>query len=313
MHSITTQTAEYQADAATSQETQSRQQQLSSNSRNADPAALQQLLQHAEQLNSWVAELLELQAATAAAATAIAHDPGCSPALLLDAAAAEMHPVWAKDHAAWSAAAAAAAAAGVGGITSDAMLAAASAGVDIPYPHTASTGRGSNARVDPAGTESDRGQFGPRFMLPAQPELHVGQGASLSVLQHYRAAAAALYTDQATQSSSSASTIHQADSDSSRSSSGSSNGDSNGSPIPVASGATTAAGPGPVLPWPLTAAASKVLLGSPLGVLPGPWLQQVYCLGLLGRVAALADAVDLARLVGGELAAAQVRGGMGQG
>jgi hypothetical protein len=153
-------------------------------------------------------------------------------------------------------------------------------------------------------------QLNPRFMLPAQPELHVGQGASLSVLQHYKAAAALIPVE----SSSTASTMHAADSGSSSGSSGGTCGSSSaGTSVNMAAAAAAAtrgpAGPDAVLPWPLTAAATKVLLGSPLGVLPGPWLQQVYCLGLLGRVVALADAVDLARLVGGELAAAQVGAG----
>jgi hypothetical protein len=60
------------------------------------------------------------------------------------------------------------------------------------------------------------------------------------------------------------------------------------------------------MPWPLTAGATKLLLSSPLGLLPEGWLAQVHSLGVVGRCRALSDAVDLGRLVGAELTAAQV-------
>lgn len=246
------------------------QNQLTVPKHSIDPAALYQLLKHAEQLHSWVTELLELQAATAGAAVAIAHDPDCSPTLLLDAAAAEAHPVWAKDYAVWSAAAAA--------------------------PGSSLT-KGSVPKVSAAFAAQLDAGWCPEFELPAQSELHVGQGGSLNIQRHYRAAAEALLETHASVSPGPATTVGSADASSSSVDSSSSNS--------VDSSSSSSQG---LLQWPLTASGTKVLLGTPLGVLPGPVLHQVYCLGLVGRVLALADAVDLARLVGREVAATQVGG-----
>lgn len=114
--------------------------------------------------------------------------------------------------------------------------------------------------------------------MPAQPELNVGAGAVLDIGSHYAAAAAAA-----------AGGAGQHTSSTSRSSS------------------SGASGQELLMPWPLTAAATQMLLSSPLGLLSDSQLHQVYCLGLLGRCRALCGAVDLARLVGAELQAAQVR------
>lgn len=129
-------------------------------------------------------------------------------------------------------------------------------------------------------------------MPPAEQQLQVGI-ASLSIQHHYRAAAAA------TAGVAASSAAVDRSSGSSSSPAGSAE---------VCEGSASA----PVMSWPLTAAGTQMLLCSPLGVLPGASLAQVYCLGLLGRCMALAEAADLARLVGQELQAAQVRwGGVG--
>lgn len=249
----------------------SRQSKLHHNTAQEATAAVQQLLAQAEQLGDWVIELQGLQAATAAAAAAVQHDPNYSPVLLLDAAAAQQHPLWAREYAA-----------------------ASRSAPDDPSPPlstaTATAAVEGGARGLHNVKQDEAAEAAPLlpYMLPAEQQLHVGSGATLSPQQHYQAAAAAAAVGGSLLNSKTAAC----------SSSSSSSADAAGSP-----GSDI-----PVLPWPLTAAATQVLLCSPLGLLPEVLLFQVYCLGLVGRCRALAEAVDLARLVGAELTAAQVRG-----
>lgn len=116
------------------------------------------------------------------------------------------------------------------------------------------------------------------FLLPAESELVLGGGASLDLKRSYTSAVADIRSAMLGSSSSSLSTVASSSSKSQ----------------PVA------------MPWTLTAGATKLLLSSPLGLLPECWLAQVHSLGVVGRCRALADAVDLGRLMGAELQAAQV-------
>jgi hypothetical protein len=234
-------------------------------------SALQQLIQHAEQLEDWVDQLQDLQAATAAAATGIVLDPECAPVLLLNAAAALQHPIWAQDYAAFS------------------NTATATTAITEPVAAAVAATTAAAAAAAAAATAATAAAYDLPFKLPAESELIVGGGARLDIRHHYTTAGTAAGRSgtarsqpdqQRTSSSSSAECIKSA-----------------------------------AMPWPLTAAASKVVLSSLLGVVPDHQLRQVHGLGVVGRCGALADAVDLARLVGAELAAAQVingwKGGVG--
>jgi len=230
-------------------------------------AAVQQAVMRTSQLDAWVTELSQLQAATTAAAAAIQLDSACAPLLLLDGTAAQQHPIWARDYAAFV------------------------ANTTVDHQQHQRTGGTSAGSLEPWSAQQDAStpQAVLPCALPAEPVLNVGSGASLDIGHHYTtaamaAAAASFAPAQPSQSQgvSTTSTTH--------SSSSSSDADAQAA----------------VMPWPLTAASTKLLLSSPLGVLWCAVLRQVYWLGLWGRCQALSEAVDLARLVGQELQAAQV-------
>jgi hypothetical protein len=231
----------------------------------------QQLVRQAQQLEEWLHELRCMVSAAAAAALQIVHDPCCSPQLLINAAMAQQHPLWAADYATWQ---------------------------QQQQQQRDGQNQSSSRQSTPSQSNSQSNIPQLQVLLPSVAQLDICGNAALPVAAYYAAAVQGAPAIRQLRSSSAQQHTSNVTSNSPQQQ------PNTAAAYPAAVGQQGSESDS--FSWPLTAAATAALLASPPGLLREWQLQAVYDLGLGARLQALAAAIDLGQMLRQEVHSTEV-------